>query len=175
MAASASQPGGLTMMTSTSALLTKSNLNRPNHSGFSLMEVLAGITLLSIFIAIGMQAMVNAVALQVGTDRTTHADDWIQADVESVRFLAGKLPKNDARCYSLTQGYAAALQTALENTTNRQTFTADGGNYALNRTTSTGVDGNVLVLQYQIVPTAGGAPIASKRVEVMPDAALQCP
>jgi type II secretory pathway pseudopilin PulG len=168
-------PGEFTMITPAGALLIKSNLNRPNHIGFSLMEVLAGIALLSIFIAIGMQAMVNAVALQVGTDRTTHSDDWIQADVESVRFLAGKLPAEPARCYSLTRGYAAALQTALGNTTNRQTFTADGGNYALNRTTSTGVDGNVLVLQYQIVPTAGGAPIASKRVEVMPDAALQCP
>jgi prepilin-type N-terminal cleavage/methylation domain-containing protein len=157
------------------ALLLKSNLNQPNQSGFSLMEVLAGIALLSIFIAIGMQAMVSAVALQVGTDRTTHADDWIQADIEAVRFLAGKLPTEHTHCYSSTQGYAAVLQTALGNTTNRQTFTADGSDYALNRTTSTGVDGNVLVLQYQVTPTAGGAPIASKRVEVMPDAALQCP
>jgi prepilin-type N-terminal cleavage/methylation domain-containing protein len=168
-------PGEFTMITPAHTLLVKSNLNRPNYSGFSLMEVLAGIALLSIFIAIGMQAMVSAVALQVGTDRTTHADDWIQADVESVRFLASKLPAEPTHCYSSMRGYAAALQTALGNTTNRQTFTADGGNYALNRTTSTGVDGNVLVLQYQVTPTAGGAPIASKRVEVMPDVALQCP
>jgi prepilin-type N-terminal cleavage/methylation domain-containing protein len=168
-------PGEFSMITPARALLLKSNLNQPNQSGFSLMEVLAGIALLSIFIAIGMQAMVSAVALQVGTDRTTHSDDWIQADLEAVRFLAGKLPAEPPRCYSQTRGYAAALQKALGTTTNRQTFTADGSNYTLNRATSTGVDGNILVLQYQVIPTVGGAPVASKRVEVMPDAALQCP
>lgn len=150
-------------------------LNKTPHSkGFSLPEVLVGIMILTIFIAVAMQAMVSAVAMQVGTDQTTQADDWIQADLESVRFLASRLPNEPFRC-SGTPGYAKALETALGTTTNQQTFTADGVSYSLNRSFSTGVDPHVLVLQYQVRPATGGNPVTTKRVEVMPNAAFNCP
>jgi hypothetical protein len=129
--------------------------------------------ILTIFIAVAMQAMVSAVAMQVGTDKTTQADDWIQADLESVRFLASRLSPQPPPCG--TPGYAKALETALGTTTNQQTFTADGVSYTLNRSFSTRVDPHVLVLQYQVTPMTGGNPVATKRVEVMPNAALNCP
>jgi prepilin-type N-terminal cleavage/methylation domain-containing protein len=144
-----------------------------NSKGFSLAEVLVGILILTIFIAVAMQAMVSAVAMQVGTDKNTKADDWIQADLESVRFLASSLPEEYARCGG-APGYAQKLETALGNTTNQQTFTADGVRYNLSRSFSAGGDPHVLVLQYQVTPATGGNPVASKRFEVMPNAALKC-
>jgi prepilin-type N-terminal cleavage/methylation domain-containing protein len=157
----------------------------PHSKGFSLPEVLVGIMILTIFIAVAMQAMVSAVAMQVGTDKTTQSDDWIQADLESVRFLASRLPNEPSRWCGGTPGYAQLLQRELGNTTNQQTFqqtfTADGVSYSLNRSFSAGVDPHVLVLQYQVTPAtevkpaSEVKPLASKRFEVMPDAALNCP
>jgi prepilin-type N-terminal cleavage/methylation domain-containing protein len=143
----------------------------PHSKGFSLPEVLVGIMILTIFIAVAMQAMVSAVAMQVGTDKTTQSDNWIQADLESVRFLASRLHEKSG----CTTGYAKALETSLGTTTNQQTFTADSVKYNLSRSFSIGIDPHVLVLQYQVTPATGGNPVATKRVEVMPDAAFNCP
>jgi prepilin-type N-terminal cleavage/methylation domain-containing protein len=168
VAATTSESGGRSLSSTVLNLLLKKT---PRSKGFSLPEVLVGIMILTIFIAVAMQAMVSAVAMQVGTDKTTQSDDWIQADLESVRFLASRLHEKSG----CTTGYAKALEKALGTTTNQRTFTADGATYTLNRSFSAGVDPHVLVLQYQVTPKTGGNPVATKRVEVMPNAALNCP
>jgi prepilin-type N-terminal cleavage/methylation domain-containing protein len=154
---------------------TPTTTHTPNR-GFSLPEVLASISLLTIFIAIALQAMVSSVALQAVTAKSNQADNWIQADLDSVRFTASRLPTDRVRCSNISAGYAQALEAALGTETNRSNFTANGISYTLSRTLSTSTDSHVLVLQYMVAPSSGEGPaLATRRVEVMPNAALNCP
>jgi prepilin-type N-terminal cleavage/methylation domain-containing protein len=150
----------------------KQEFDKPS-AGFSLMEVLASILLMSLLISVALQTMVSAVALKVGGNKVSHSQNWIQADLEAVRFVASKIPVEPSRCRNLDRGYALAIKEALGTGTPTQTFSSDGVNYQLQRQLTIGSDPSVLVVEYTVVPDTGAA-ITTLRTEVIPDAAFDC-
>lgn len=146
-------------------------------AGFSLSEVLASITLMCLFVAVGLQAMVSAVGLEVKSDKNQQADTWIQSDLETVYLIAANQhpPKQLSEQARFCQNYGQALAEMLGESQITQTFTTDRITYVLTREVLASNDPSIMVLQYQVSPQNGGAPIVRRRVEVMPDAVLNCP
>lgn len=61
------------------------------EQGFTLVEVLVAILIATIFITVAMQMMVIASVFKVKAQENTEATTWIQEDLETVRYQAGKL------------------------------------------------------------------------------------
>jgi prepilin-type N-terminal cleavage/methylation domain-containing protein len=61
------------------------------EQGFTLVEVLVAILIATIFITVTMQMMVIATVFKVKAQENTEATNWIQGDLENVRYQADKL------------------------------------------------------------------------------------
>lgn len=154
----------------------------PQHEqGFTLVEVLVAILITTVFVAVGMQAVVIAAVFKARAEQYSKATNWIQENLETVRFQASIYPQDDAKCNpaSPANGYAAGLVTAIGGSPLISPPQRLGGkNFTMTRTANyaTSNDPNkVLELEYEIVPDGGGSAIASLHSEVIPNAAFTCP
>ncbi|MGB3206693.1 MAG: prepilin-type N-terminal cleavage/methylation domain-containing protein [Crinalium sp.] len=68
--------------------------HRNKSAGFTLIEILAAILLLTFFLSVTMQAMVIAAMFKVKAKRYSVATAWIQEDLESVRNQASVLSQS---------------------------------------------------------------------------------
>lgn len=150
--------------------------------GFSLVEVLVGILLISAFLGTAMQAIVSATAFKVRAQELSEATVWIQEDQELVRYKAHNIPANVAQCSALSpaQGYAQALKTEVDSLTPEsisKTSALGQRNYVLTRTaTPVAVQPyHVLSLDYVVTRQSDSTPIAQLHSEMIPDAFLSCP
>ena len=166
-------------------ILTKLLLKQPkSESGFTLMEVLVASLMVFIFVVGSMQALALSVAIRVKAQERQRADQLIQEDIEAVRFAAENLAENVSLCRpTATNSYAKSLSTAtafpaggnptkrlLEDNTNSKQF-------ILNKSVVDDSD-TVLKIEYEVrevgLPTTLD-PIATDYIEVIPNAATQCP
>ncbi|MGB3206973.1 MAG: prepilin-type N-terminal cleavage/methylation domain-containing protein [Crinalium sp.] len=68
--------------------------HRNKSAGFTLVEIMAAILLLTFFLSVTMQAMVIAAMFKVKAKRYSVATAWIQEDLESVRNQASVLSQS---------------------------------------------------------------------------------
>jgi prepilin-type N-terminal cleavage/methylation domain-containing protein len=61
------------------------------EQGFTLIEVLVAILVATIFVTVTMQMMVIATVFKVKAQENAEATNWIQEDLENVRYQAGNL------------------------------------------------------------------------------------
>ena len=61
------------------------------EQGFTLIEVLVAILIATIFVTVTMQAMVIAAIFKIKAQEYSEATNWIQEDVENVKFQASQL------------------------------------------------------------------------------------
>lgn len=61
------------------------------EQGFTLIEVLIAILIATIFITVAMQMMVIAAVFKVKAQENAEATNWIQEDLENVKYQAGRL------------------------------------------------------------------------------------
>lgn len=81
------------------------------QQGFTLVEVLVAILISTLFVAIGMQAIVFSTVLRIRAQQIAQATDWIQEDLEAVKGQAAtQVPYTQTR---LSQP-AAANQKIIE-------------------------------------------------------------
>jgi prepilin-type N-terminal cleavage/methylation domain-containing protein len=154
--------------------------------GFTLIEVLAALSIITVLMATVMQLIVFAAFMVAQSKQYNQAMNWIQADAESVQFRAREYEKQaspfSSRCLATiaADGLAAGFisdQLGGASTTFGPRFIG-GKNLMLNRTAvySTSADPfKLLQLTYTVTPQSGGAPIASLTTEVVPYAAFKCP
>lgn len=76
--------------------------------GFSLLEVVAGFLLVSIFVALGLQLMVASMTLQIRGSSYSEAGNWIQEDLEAI--------KDQAALFQITKLSANAPKDATKIT-----------------------------------------------------------
>lgn len=62
-----------------------------HEKGFTLTEVMVAILITSVFVATAMQAMVIAAVMKVKARQYSVATNWMQEDLEGVRFTASQL------------------------------------------------------------------------------------
>ena len=160
------------------------------NDGFTLVEVLVGLLVISGFISTAMQAFLTATVFKVKGQELSEATTWIQEDLELVRFKANRLhyvidsdptkstykPEETACEGTTNTGYAAALNGDLEPVERSKTSAIGSRPYTLSRTITlpSSAPFNVLTLEYQVA-SADDVPIAITHTKVIPDASLACP
>jgi prepilin-type N-terminal cleavage/methylation domain-containing protein len=154
---------------------------KANHwtRGFTLIEVLVGILLISTFLGTAMQAIVAATAFKVKAQELSEATAWIQQDQELVRYEASKIAVDTPRCSALSPnaGYAQALKDKLSAASVLKTSALGQRPYTLTRVaTPVNVQPySALALDYTVTQQSNTAAIAQIHSEVIPDAFLSCP
>jgi prepilin-type N-terminal cleavage/methylation domain-containing protein len=152
---------------------------RDGAQGFTLVEVLVGILLISAFLGTAMQAIVSATAFKVKAQELSEATVWIQEDQELVRYQASRIAADVPRCSALSPstGYAQALKEQLSSSIPTKYSALGKRPYTIDRV-STPVNAqpyHVLSLNYAVTRQGESAPIAQIHSEVIPDAFLSCP
>lgn len=76
------------------------------EQGFTLIEVLVAILIATIFVTVTMQMMVIATVFKAKAQENAEATNWIQADLENVRYQAGNLqfPSRSSLAANATAG-----------------------------------------------------------------------
>ncbi len=160
--------------------------HRHHHdTGFTLVEVLVGLLVITGFISTAMQALVTATVFKVKGQELSEATTWIQEDIERVRFEAKRLDLGEdvnlPACQALNNasGYAARLRDRIDTNAPVDTdkLSVIGNRpYTLTRTPTLPSDApfNVLSLEYQVA-SADNIPIAIVQTKVIPDKSLECP
>jgi type II secretory pathway pseudopilin PulG len=163
---------------------------RQTDQGFSMLEVLVASLIAFGFLMGSLQAMVLAVALKVQAQEKQIANQLIQKEIEEINRIAITAPFDSnsvetSKCIatSYANGYANALWDSYSTNatkTSSQKLLGDQGEVIT--LTSTKIDSNAsnsppyktLKIQYQVNDSEGNE-IATDYIEVIPNAALQCP
>lgn len=175
------------------------------EQGFTIFEVLVGALISFMFLVGSLQAMVFATVLRVQAQEQALSVQGIQEDIEAIRASAESLAANNSLCNAanFSNGYANALLAqyfgAANYATNAGSYTMDqsflGYTMRLNRDFlgdgrlidgSTGDATDIeestaphrtLKIRYvvQAIKTSGTEDVTEHYVEIIPNAALQCP
>lgn len=156
--------------------------------GFTLIEVLAAILMVSFFVTVTMQSLVIASVFKVRAKEYNAATIWIQQHLEDAKAQAFQLSFDPTKCKatSATAGFAQALNNALPALDSSNTSqTIAGKTYTISRISEIGgttpVSGScqsnacyeVLKLTYSV--TSGSSSVAQMYTEVIPAASFECP
>lgn len=149
------------------------------EQGFTMVEVLVAVVIATAFVALAMQAMVLATILRVKAQEKAKGNQWIQEDIETVKSLVTAPPLDKSLCLatSYSAGYANNLKNRLPSPDLpiEQAFLNFGYNWRLTREYVEN-DFNILKIKYKVETLNGSAKtIARDYIEVIPNAALQCP
>ncbi|PSB02945.1 prepilin-type cleavage/methylation domain-containing protein [Merismopedia glauca CCAP 1448/3] len=157
--------------------------------GFSLVEVLVSLMIISLFIGLSMQAFLIAVILKARAEQQDEAANWIQEDLEFIKHQAREYEKNaypySAKCSAtdVANGVAASLLNDSVGGIGGNPKTdgpriLGGVPFVLTRNAdyANSFDPfNLLKITYQVTAQTGGKTIATLSTEIVPDAALKCP
>lgn len=146
--------------------------------GFTLIEVLVAILVASAFIGAVMQVMVSAIALKVAARQRSDITNWIQEDLEFVRYQASTIAQNPSKCNppDSKDGYAAQLK-AIINTKTPSPRTFYNREFQMTRVaeyTTSRNPNRVLNLDYTVTPVGSSNNFMQLRAEVIPDEAFKC-
>lgn len=160
------------------------NIKLPKkEQGFTMIEVLAAILMVTVFVTVTMQAMVVAAVFKARAKQYSEATLLIQQDLEKVKSTAAQLAYSSAKCSAISadNGYANYLSSNLPTAPSSPITSSTGQKYNITRTLilPTIPQYNILTVQYQVSPNSAatgslGFPITIS-AEVIPDAAFQCP
>jgi prepilin-type N-terminal cleavage/methylation domain-containing protein len=160
-----------------------------SKAGFSLVEVLVALTILSVFIGLSMQAFLVAVILKARAEQKDEATNWIQEDLELVKYQAKEYEKNvypySAKCSATntTNGLAASFlndSAAGLGGSPKTIGTKEIGGVPLimtrTATYASSVDPyKLLQITYEVKSQTTGNNIVTISTETIIDAALKCP
>lgn len=129
------------------------------EQGFTLVEVLVSILIATVFTAVALQGMVIAALFKAKAQQYAEATNWIQEDLENVRYQANQFNKNstgaiadntihNSRCSASTRndGYGdgsrdiisgSDITTDSNNTDSTKTSSFNNKQYTQRRTTTT--------------------------------------
>lgn len=175
----------------TSIVLPQSlKLHQHRSQGFTLIEVMVSIILLTAFLSIGMTALATASLVKARANATTFAGNWIEEDLEQVRAQANLVTYTSSRCNpsGTNLGFAYALQQNLNSVAVARggTYTMPGTDrtYTLDRTVtvSSTAPYEVLQLVYTVQASQSSSTpalnsnstVTTMYTEVIPNAAFQC-
>lgn len=180
-------------------ILTQGGVNHFSfgESGFSLLEVLVTILVLTGFLLGSLQATVLATFMRVQAVDKQEANNWIQQDLELIRYQAfildnpnptpdvdfGSLPTVSSSDACDTSQYGKRLEELIDDTyLATLPITIDNKDYVVTRTYT--ASANLLQVEYSIEyasthsryrgATADNE-VTNLSTEVIPNAALDCP
>ena len=164
--------------------LFKHKLFQPDaERGFSMIEAVVAMMLVTIFINISLQLLLAATAVRVIAREKAEATTWIEADLETVKFRASQY-SDSSKCNAINSnaGYAIGFRDAIPATNGLDAptdltlnKTINANNFILTRTANprTIPPYDVLEIRYRVT-SEFGLKIATLYTEVIPNAALNC-
>ncbi|WP_404790551.1 type II secretion system protein J [Altericista sp. CCNU0014] len=170
-------------------LLARSPFQALQQRGFTLIEVLAALTISMIFVSLTMQMMVAAAFFRSKGGQYNQAFNWIQQDYEKV-FSKATEYENSVTPYSskclattpdngLAAGFLNDATLGLGGTAvTLGTTTLSGKSFTLTRTASYASSDDpyrLVRINYAVAPASGGAAIVSIDTEVVLYAGFKCP
>ncbi len=161
--------------------------NDRKEQGFSILEILVTILVITGFILGSVQTIVLATFMRVQAQDKQEATNWIQQDLELIRYQAFILDGGVAVTSTCdSSSYGSALNTVIGSITNPVKI--NDRNYTVTRTPSN--KGNILQITYNVeyAPASGSDPahprykstvgadnvVTILSTEVLPNAALGC-
>ncbi len=170
-------------------IILQSKKNLPDR-GFLTLEVIVATLVAFFFLMFSLQALALAMFMKVQAQEDQRADQLIQEDIERVGNLSSILTAGDCNAINYNAGYANALWLALEADTpptspdltasllTPSAGGATGTTLSLDRTHISAIENNGffsnLRIYYQVT-NGDNEIVASRYLEIIPDAALQCP
>lgn len=147
------------------------------QSGFTIIEILVGIIMATIFVLITSQAIAISAVFRVRAQREAEAVNWIQEDLENIKFAS--LGNLTATCdaTTTTAGYG---QTLINNVTANYPLTSSrtllNKSYSMSRTLAVynSAPFRLMTVSYSVSDPESGKVISTLYTEVIPDAALNC-
>lgn len=174
------EPLGINRTLSIHPKILLATLRKNQEKGFTILEVLVTILVISGFLLGSLQATVLAVFLRIQAQDKQEAANWIQQDLELIRYQAFILDGGVAVSATCTSGYASALNTAIGSITNPVVI--NNKNYSVTRTPTS--NSNILTINYTVAyasthprfKSVSGADntVTTLSTEVIPNAALSC-
>jgi prepilin-type N-terminal cleavage/methylation domain-containing protein len=152
--------------------------------GFTLIELVVAMAMITAFIAIGLQLLLAATISRVVSREKAEVTTWIEADLESVKFRASQyLDVSKCNASTSSAGYALGFRDATlaangldAPTPATLTKTINANSFVMIRTANprNTPPYDVLEISYKVNSTLG-LKIATIYTEVIPNAALRCP
>jgi prepilin-type N-terminal cleavage/methylation domain-containing protein len=167
-------------------------IRKQQEQGFTLIEVLVGILITTIFVLVSMQTLVLAAWYRIRAQEVSDALLLIQEDLENIKYEAAtySAPSGSDFCGGTqTTGYGDALRDKIymadggsaEDTTSTtysltKTAPSSENDYTINKTLSITPLAPYAMLQvsYSVPLNAGGSPYEFY-AEVIPDEVFDCP
>ncbi|MGB2924562.1 MAG: type II secretion system protein [Limnothrix sp.] len=166
---------------------------KKEQAGFTLIEVLAGMVMATVFVLITTQAIALSALFRVRAQRESEAVNWIQEDLENIKFAALFAPADENACDATTQatGYGQSLKAYVESANFIDEFSPDPDDdgdgdpttremlnkpYEMERALDVYnfAPYSLLTASYSVVDPDSGLVIADLYTEVIPDAAFDC-
>jgi len=162
------------------------------EKGFTILEVLVTILVISGFLLGALQATVLSTLLRVQAQDKQEAANWIQEDLELIRYNGFILDRNSDGTYNITGtgkcgSYGTRLQTTITSAgyVATENKTINGRTYSVTRGyTVPTASPNILQISYTVAYVSGhprfrsGAgtanTVSTLSTEVIPNAALSC-
>lgn len=159
-----------------------------SDEGFTLIEVLAGIIMATVFVLITSQAIAISAVYRIKALRETEALNAVQSDLEEIKFAAlQNITQPNTSCDpglgNTTLGYGNALITTIGGTgplsTTNNTVQLVSKDFTLTRTifVADSEPYHMIGISYSVVNPDGpngDNEITSFYTEVIPDAAFDC-
>lgn len=162
------------------------------ESGFTLLEVLVGVLIITFFVLGSMQALVLGTSLRVDAQAKQRADQLIQEDVEEVKYGALNLAANHSFCTATAvdssgdddvtiDSFAESLYYSLPPVPTPKNLIADNLNspsYTLTRTINETISTPKRLRIDYTVTASNNREVESNTnnyVEVIPNVATKCP
>jgi len=163
-------------------------LRKPQpQKGFTFLEVLVGIMMMTIFVLMASEAIVMATLLRVKAQRVSEAMNEIQEDLEEIKFVASLPTVGSCNPATIQNGYAWNILQAIDRlatnptappVTDTNTVTLVKKDYTLKRILDVNSDKpyNILKVTYQVCENTANCnnPISEFYTEVVADDSLTC-
>ncbi len=147
-----------------------------SQQGFSMLETMMASMISLVFLSLGANLILAANIHKIVSKRNIVMNNFIQSDLEGVKYQANLLARNDAKCSPsvATTGYAGDLQTKLGVATPVK-LSMSGLNYTMTRTIGTITNPRILPISYKFTRDSSSAIEHQLYIEIIPNAAFTCP
>ena len=170
-------------------------LSKEKQNGFTLLELLIAMLIVTLFVSLSLEGMLLASLAQIRARDRAEASLKIQQDLAAIRSLAANYTLDTsgdefkARCngtwtppgksskQNILDGFSAYINSNLDLLNPSQyTSAASTSSYTFSRTlTPSTTNTNILQITYNVTDPKTSNSLAQLSTEVIPDVAFQCP
>lgn len=155
--------------------------DKQKEKGFTILEVLVTILVITGFLLGSLQATVLATLLRIGAQEKQEIANWVQQDLELIKYHAFTLPFNSETCGAYGQNLNDSITDQFPSSETISLPDHNPKSYDIVRNYN--VSGNILQINYIVTygsdhpnytDSSKNNPVTTLLTEIIPNAALSC-